>query len=146
MFKAEIDIDNFKLHIKNAFGSVLLSPEISEKENMVFHIPKNYTRVAGPCRWELLMDGHMIKQGKFDIATNAPKATYIESYFGPRSVTAGYNDYSMLTVAPTDAFDNPLDDGTKVTVKYQFQDNIDCLLYTSPSPRDGLLSRMPSSA
>ena len=25
-------------------------------------------------------------------------------------------------------------------------DNILCLLYTSPSPRDGLLSRMPSSA
>ena len=26
------------------------------------------------------------------------------------------------------------------------QDYYDCLLYTSPSPRDGLLSRMPSSA
>ena len=26
------------------------------------------------------------------------------------------------------------------------QENIGCLLYTSPSPRDGLLSRMPSSA
>ena len=25
-------------------------------------------------------------------------------------------------------------------------ENGDCLLYTSPSPRDGLLSRMPSSA
>ena len=25
-------------------------------------------------------------------------------------------------------------------------DKITCLLYTSPSPRDGLLSRMPSSA
>ena len=25
-------------------------------------------------------------------------------------------------------------------------DNKSCLLYTSPSPRDGLLSRMPSSA
>ena len=25
-------------------------------------------------------------------------------------------------------------------------DRISCLLYTSPSPRDGLLSRMPSSA
>ena len=25
-------------------------------------------------------------------------------------------------------------------------DVLDCLLYTSPSPRDGLLSRMPSSA
>ena len=28
-------------------------------------------------------------------------------------------------------------------LKHLFQD---CLLYTSPSPRDGLLSRMPSSA
>ena len=27
-----------------------------------------------------------------------------------------------------------------------FQDSTFCLLYTSPSPRDGLLSRMPSSA
>ena len=27
-----------------------------------------------------------------------------------------------------------------------FNPSIDCLLYTSPSPRDGLLSRMPSSA
>ena len=28
----------------------------------------------------------------------------------------------------------------------EIQQVIDCLLYTSPSPRDGLLSRMPSSA
>ena len=27
-----------------------------------------------------------------------------------------------------------------------FKDHKNCLLYTSPSPRDGLLSRMPSSA
>ena len=27
-----------------------------------------------------------------------------------------------------------------------FAVNVTCLLYTSPSPRDGLLSRMPSSA
>ena len=29
---------------------------------------------------------------------------------------------------------------------YHLDKAIDCLLYTSPSPRDGLLSRMPSSA
>ena len=29
---------------------------------------------------------------------------------------------------------------------YRFQADKICLLYTSPSPRDGLLSRMPSSA
>ena len=28
----------------------------------------------------------------------------------------------------------------------QLEKNYNCLLYTSPSPRDGLLSRMPSSA
>ena len=124
-FKADTDINNIKLQIKNAFGSVLLSPEASKKEDIVFQIPKNYTRVAGPCRWQLLVDGHTLQKGTVDIATNAPKATYIESYFGPRSVTAGNNDFSMLTIAPTDAYDNPLDDGTPVTVKYQFQDNID---------------------
>ena len=32
---------------------------------------------------------------------------------------------------------------TKYSAKYN---NMPCLLYTSPSPRDGLLSRMPSSA
>ena len=31
-------------------------------------------------------------------------------------------------------------------IKYQLIDINNCLLYTSPSPRDGLLSRMPSSA
>ena len=30
--------------------------------------------------------------------------------------------------------------------EWQMASACDCLLYTSPSPRDGLLSRMPSSA
>ena len=31
-------------------------------------------------------------------------------------------------------------------VFHDIKNNMPCLLYTSPSPRDGLLSRMPSSA
>ena len=46
------------------------------------------------------------------------------------------------------------DENPKDTVKVKFATVADaratcakvCLLYTSPSPRDGLLSRMPSSA
>ena len=35
----------------------------------------------------------------------------------------------------------------EITEDYRFEGpDGDCLLYTSPSPRDGLLSRMPSSA
>ena len=33
-----------------------------------------------------------------------------------------------------------------VVVAEKWINGVDCLLYTSPSPRDGLLSRMPSSA
>ena len=43
---------------------------------------------------------------------------------------------SMITVAAEDAL-RQADEADKA---------MDCLLYTSPSPRDGLLSRMPSSA
>ena len=35
---------------------------------------------------------------------------------------------------------------TNNPLQTQAQRDEDCLLYTSPSPRDGLLSRMPSSA
>ena len=50
-----------------------------------------------------------------------------------------------------DATGNPItatddsDNGTDPTGE-NGEDDMDCLLYTSPSPRDGLLSRMPSSA
>ena len=37
-------------------------------------------------------------------------------------------------------------DETYLVLEGELNLNINCLLYTSPSPRDGLLSRMPSSA
>ena len=132
-FKTDTVLKDLKLQIKNTYGSVLISPEQTDRELIVFNIPKNFTRIAGPCRWKLILNGNTLHNGNFDIATNAPKATYVESYFGPRSVTVGYNDYSMLTIAPTDAYDNPLDNGTEVTVKYQFLENINELKITTES-------------
>ena len=44
-------------------------------------------------------------------------------------------------------FDEDMEVGDKVHWTYEDYDRCNsCLLYTSPSPRDGLLSRMPSSA
>ena len=49
-----------------------------------------------------------------------------------------------LDKVPVDAFDiNQLQNKSYHISCYQL---FTCLLYTSPSPRDGLLSRMPSSA
>ena len=77
--------------------------------------------------------------------------------FGP--ITAGYSTYEYDTAGTDD--DN---DTTGYSIAYTVSDEISvtygaeeieegssedvetCLLYTSPSPRDGLLSRMPSSA
>ncbi len=133
IFESDTIVEGIKLQLKNAFGNLLLNTEIIDANQLIYKIPKNYSRLAGPCRWRLILHGKTLKKGTINIATNAPKATHIESYFGPRSVTAGYNDYSMLTVAPTDIFDNPLDDGAEVTVKYQFQENISELTITTQS-------------
>ena len=51
-------------------------------------------------------------------------------------------DFRVEEVSPTPA----LDPKGRFTVVRATLVNWDCLLYTSPSPRDGLLSRMPSSA
>ena len=76
-----------------------------------------------------------------------------------------YEGENMLVINPDECIDcgvcepecpveaiipDDLDDGTKwldVNEKYsQVWPNITCLLYTSPSPRDLAVSRMPSSA
>ena len=61
-----------------------------------------------------------------------------------QKITKGYEHWLA-------AFDGAeeLRSGYGIKTIYRGQDAADadtCLLYTSPSPRDGLLSRMPSSA
>ena len=50
-------------------------------------------------------------------------------------------------IKPNENYDTHNINSTGVVTATQFHgDGSNCLLYTSPSPRDGLLSRMPSSA
>ena len=55
----------------------------------------------------------------------------------------------LIKLTPTDK-EIKLDENgnwqTTINPKYLQEQLSTCLLYTSPSPRDGLLSRMPSSA
>ena len=67
---------------------------------------------------------------------------------GAISVTAIGVGFSLLQIALKG---NKIDE-TQMGLNGRINDTLDfildevCLLYTSPSPRDGLLSRMPSSA
>ena len=51
-----------------------------------------------------------------------------------------------LAFVDTPSFHTDLSDFAPDSESADAHDRISCLLYTSPSPRDGLLSRMPSSA
>ena len=59
-----------------------------------------------------------------------------KSYVIKTQANAGYID-----IVEANIFDEP-----KIRKLFSKTDICICLLYTSPSPRDGLLSRMPSSA
>ena len=61
----------------------------------------------------------------------------------PADPNAALRDLLKLPPANVGAFDLP--NGVVGNRQTPLVDNV-CLLYTSPSPRDGLLSRMPSSA
>ena len=78
--------------------------------------------------------------------------TYLEfqKKYSSHTISAYVNDIEQFIFYLKSTFD--IEDVLQVThvhvrswIVHLMQGNI-CLLYTSPSPRDGLLSRMPSSA
>ena len=72
--------------------------------------------------------------GKFALEYDVDDDTMIYASFTAGSKPGGTNlTYGFTTQAELDA-------------NFLFTSPLVCLLYTSPSPRDGLLSRMPSSA
>ena len=63
----------------------------------------------------------------------------------PDSPAASQNFYYYFTIGSVESFERKMEDA-QYELQIPSHDRIPCLLYTSPSPRDGLLSRMPSSA
>ena len=78
----------------------------------------------------------------YDLVNDTDKAAEIERYFDDlteldemaEATTAGKIAELLVNV------------GVPGGVGFKVGSSLACLLYTSPSPRDGLLSRMPSSA
>lgn len=114
---------NHSLLLSNAFGSVVVFPE-KESQELRFHIPQHVRRKSGPCSWRLLSNGKSILKGVVNIHPKIDTAPRLETYFGPRSMTAGPTDYSMLINVTTDPYDNVLPSGTEVVFKSQFLNTI----------------------
>ena len=97
-------------------------------------------------RLSLLYQSHRAQKGKLSRSSTGRKSTLAASY---SSSPSSENERSIQVhphVLSAYAFDvNPNFELTVSTVAGRAETKT-CLLYTSPSPRDGLLSRMPSSA
>ena len=79
---------------------------------------------------------------------------YLDRFFNSYETTTNYPPYNLIHVNNVESVLEIALAGfgkkeLKVYTEYGkliVEGSKDCLLYTSPSPRDGLLSRMPSSA
>ncbi|MFV8282734.1 invasin domain 3-containing protein [Christiangramia marina] len=108
------------LILKNAYGSTAINAE--ESSNSVFKVPKFMSDKSGILKWQYFSKKSP-RSGKINIIPRrTPKL--IETYFGPRSIQAGNDDFSMLVSIPTDSLDNPLADGTSVNISEFFQGNL----------------------
>ena len=92
------------------------------------HQPYAPTSGKGIYTLKIAKDGSLSKQAVTDILNPA--------------VLIPHSNGSMM-YAIVETIQN---NGDVVQLALDSNHNLSCLLYTSPSPRDGLLSRMPSSA
>ena len=80
--------------------------------------------------------------------TNGVRLTFADSSAFGYDTSGNGNDLTATNLASTDqTTDSPTQNhATMSPSRKRGSLSLSCLLYTSPSPRDGLLSRMPSSA
>lgn len=113
------DNETPSLYVSHSYGSTLIKPN-RESGILNYQIPKSISNKTGVVNWKLLANNSL--SGAFTIISKQ-NTVALETYLGPPSIQAGETDYSMLVVIPTDDFDNPLADSTKVTMKHQFLEN-----------------------
>jgi len=120
--KFQSDLATVKLYCSSGYGSVLVEPETKDYIT-TYTLPKFMTEKSGVINWRLTGSLSDI-QGLFKIIP-LDKTETMETYLGPPTINAGDTDYAMLISIPTDQYDNPLADGTSVTVYQNFKNSID---------------------
>lgn len=123
LFEGNTTLKAPSLLIENVFGTNIINARKIEN-GLIFEIPENFRRKAGPVKWKLLKNDGEATVGAFEVTPLISAEPTLETYFGPRSITAGVDDYSMLISIATDSYDNTLPDMTPVVFKSQFLNDI----------------------
>ncbi len=114
---------NAVLYCSNSYTTTLLEGNYSNNI-LTFKIPKHIREKSGVLDWKLIVDKKILLEDNIVISPSEKK-TIIESYAGPPSIIAGGKDFSMLVVIPTDAYDNPIKNNTKISMHHQFLNTIE---------------------
>ncbi|WP_321285748.1 hypothetical protein [uncultured Sunxiuqinia sp.] len=116
----QVTTDEFPhLFVHGSYGSTVVTPTQKGK-TIRYSLPALICKKTGTINWQLLSRQTQLLKGTFKILPKVNAVAEPECYFGPRQIQAGNRDYSMLVVVPTDLLDNPLPEGTPVTIKHQF--------------------------
>lgn len=105
----------------SGYGSIVLS-ETVEDGKIQFTTPTLITEKIGDYEINLMYGEESILKDSLNVYTQPKEIDYIESYFGPRIILAGGQDFSMLTVIPVDEYDNPMPDDTHIEVHENFKE------------------------
>ena len=128
--------------LENSYSFICLKPEASievEQFKTTKKYPDGKTETGEILKCGQLADEMEAFFGNFKAENNLPEL--------PANGFFGYVSYDGVQYFETIKFNNPVNSAYAIPeIHYAFYHYIICLLYTSPSPRDGLLSRMPSSA
>lgn len=108
---------SIRLYCSNSYGTTLLNPKVITNE-LQYILPAHISNKAGVVQWKLLNNASSLSGIVHIVPQEQPVS--LETYVGPPSIEAGKTDYTMLVTIPTDTFDNPLPENTKVTLRRQF--------------------------
>ncbi|UZO82267.1 hypothetical protein NBT05_07265 [Aquimarina sp. ERC-38] len=123
-----------QLLITTAYGNQIIKGEITSNNILKFILPDFISKQAGVVTFQLLDQEKLLYQNTLRIQYNPELQNVLESYLGPTRITTEVSDFSMLTVIPTDIFDNPITDSTEIRIKKQFEiQETENLMYTEHS-------------
>ncbi|WP_209406017.1 hypothetical protein [Pseudozobellia sp. WGM2] len=111
------------LILEKSFGPLLFHPKMNDSV-ATFSIPASHIQQSGVYNWQLTVLSKLLEVGEFKVLPKTEKTVGIETYFGPRSIRAGGDDFSMLFMVPVDIYDNPLPDGTVVSINKQMDQEV----------------------
>ena len=133
MNNGDDDLDNVVV-TDNVLGAIGNIPSLAAGQMQT--LTQTYTVVAGDA-------GNTLNNIGSVTATGNTSGTAVSDTSNHSAVI---NPAPTITLVKSCTPAGPYDNGDTITYSFAVTNNSACLLYTSPSPRDATLSRMPSSA